>query len=51
MEETLTVHRLGVGWLLRHTLASTNPTESCLSTVERVAGNVKRWRASDHALP
>jgi putative transposase len=35
MEETLTVHRLGVGWLLRRTLSSTNPIESCLSTVER----------------
>ncbi|MGH9782135.1 MAG: IS256 family transposase [Candidatus Acidiferrales bacterium] len=50
LEETLTVHRLGVGALLRKTLASTNPIESCLSTVERVAHNVKRWRAGDHAL-
>lgn len=50
LEETLTVHRLGVGGLLRQTLASTNPIESCLSTVERVARNVKRWRAGDHAL-
>jgi putative transposase len=50
LEETLTVHRLGVGTLLRRTLASTNPIESCLSTVGRVARNVKRWRAGDHAL-
>lgn len=50
LEETLTVHRLGVGMLLRQTLASSNPIESCLSTVERVARNVKRWRAGDHAL-
>jgi putative transposase len=50
LEETLTVHRLGVGWLLRRTLASTNPIESCLSTVEKVARNVKRWRAGDHTL-
>jgi putative transposase len=50
LEETLTMHRLGVGTLLRRTLASTNPIESCLSTVERVARNVKRWRAGDHAL-
>jgi putative transposase len=50
LEETLTVHRLNVGTLLRRTLASTNPIESCLSTVERVAHNVKRWRAGDHAL-
>jgi len=50
MEETLTVHRLGVGWLLRRTLASTNPIESCLSTVEKVARNVKRWREGKQAL-
>jgi hypothetical protein len=34
----------------RQTLASSNPIESCLSTVERVARNVKRWRAGDHGL-
>ena len=50
LEETLTVHRLGVGWLLRRTLASTNAIESCLSTVERVARNVKRWREGAQAL-
>jgi transposase-like protein len=50
LEETLTVHRLGVGRLLRPTLASTNPIESCFSIVEKVARNVKRWRAGDHAL-
>jgi putative transposase len=50
LEETLTVHRLGVGRLLRQTLASTNPIESCFSIVEKVARNVKRWRAGDHAL-
>ena len=50
LEETLTVHRLGVGGLLRQTLASSNPIESCFSTVENVARNVKRWRAGDHAL-
>jgi len=50
MEETLTVHRLGVGELLRRSLATTNPIESCLSTVERVARNVKRWRGGDQPL-
>ena len=50
LEETLTVHRLQVGALLRRTLASTNPIESCLSTVERVAHNVKRWRGGDQPL-
>ena len=44
LEETLTVHRLGVGAVLRRKLATTNPIESCLSTVQRVARNVKRWR-------
>ncbi len=39
LEETLTVHRLGVGTLLRQTLASTNPIESLI--VEKVARNVK----------
>ncbi len=50
LEETLTVHRLGVGALLRRTLATTNPIESCLSTVERVARNVKRWRGGNQPL-
>jgi putative transposase len=50
MEETLTVHRLGIGELLRRSLATTNPIESCLSTVERVARNVKRWRGGDQPL-
>lgn len=50
LEETLTVHRLGVGWLLRRSLATTNPIESCLSTVEQVARNVKRWRGGDQPL-
>lgn len=50
LEETLTMHRLGVGDLLRRSLTNTNPIESCLSTVERVARNVKRWHAGDQAL-
>jgi putative transposase len=50
LEETLTVHRLSVGELLRRSLANTNPIESCLSTVERVARNVKLWHAGDQAL-
>jgi putative transposase len=48
MEETLTRHRLGVGPLLRRSLASTNIIESCLSTVRHVASNVKRWQGGDH---
>jgi transposase-like protein len=50
LEETLTVHRLGVGVVLRRKLATTNPIESCLSTVQRVARKVKRWREGNHPL-
>ena len=50
LEETLTVHRLGVGAVLRRKLASTNAIESCLSTVQRVARNVKRWREGNQPL-
>lgn len=48
MEETLTLHRLGVSTLLRRSLATTNIIESCLSTVRHVARNVKRWQGGDH---
>jgi putative transposase len=50
LEETLTVHRLGIGAVLRRKLATTNPIESCLSTVQRVARNVKRWREGNQPL-
>ena len=48
MEETLTLHRLGVGPLLRRTLSTTNAIESCLSTVRHVTRNVRRWQGGDH---
>jgi transposase-like protein len=44
MEETLTVHKLGVPDQLRRTLACTNVIESAFSIVETVCRNVKRWR-------
>jgi transposase-like protein len=47
MEETLTVTRLGVRGRLKRTLASTNPCESMIDTVRRVARNVKRWQNGD----
>ena len=50
LEETLTVHRLGIGAVLRRKLATTNAIESCLSTVQRVARNVKRWREGNQPL-
>jgi len=48
MEETLTLHRLGVSPLLRRSLSTTNLIESCLSTVRHVARNVKRWQGGNH---
>lgn len=45
-----TLAGLGVGELLRRSLATTNLIESCLSTVERVAHKVKRWHGGDQAL-
>jgi transposase-like protein len=49
-EETLTLHRLGVGPLLRRSLSTTNIIESCLSTVDHVSRNVKRWQGGDHRV-
>ena len=50
MEETLTVHRLGLPDILRRTLSSTNFIESTLSITRDVTGNVKRWRRGDQRL-
>jgi putative transposase len=50
IEETLTVTRLGVRGRLKRTLASTNPCESMIETVRRVARNVKRWQSGDMCL-
>ena len=50
MQETLTVTRLGVRGRLKRTLASTNPCESMIETVRRVARNVKRWQNGDVCL-
>lgn len=47
MEETLTIHKLGVPDQLRRTLACTNVIESAFSIVETVCRNVKRWRDGD----
>jgi putative transposase len=38
------------GELLRRSLSSTNAIESCLSTVQRVARNVKRWQEGNQVL-
>ena len=44
LEETLTVTRLGVRGCLKRTLVSTNPCESMIECVRRIARNVKRWQ-------
>jgi len=47
LDETLTVHTLGVEGLLRKTLQTTNPIESCFSISRMITGRVKRWRGDD----
>ncbi len=49
LEETLTVHKLGIAGLLRKTLSTTNPIESCFSVTRTITGRVKRWRGGDMA--
>lgn len=47
LEETLTLHRLGVPEALRRSLCSTNLLESGLSMVSDFTGRVKRWRGGE----
>ena len=47
LEETLTIHKLGVAGLLIKTLSTTNPIESCFSVTRTITGRVKRWRGDD----
>ena len=49
MEETLTLHRLGVPAALRVSLSSTNPMESPFATVRERTCRVRRWRGADQA--
>lgn len=41
------MHRLGVTGLLRKTLSTTNPVESCFSVTRTITGRVKRWNGGD----
>jgi hypothetical protein len=50
LEETLTVHRLGIGAVLRRQLATTNPIEIVFVDGARLARNVKRWREGNQPL-
>ena len=47
LEETLTIHKLGIEGLLRKTLSTTNPIEACFSVTRTITGRVKRWRGND----
>ena len=49
LEETLTLHRLGIPGLLRTSLSSTNLVESALSAFEAKGHRVKRWRSGQQA--
>lgn len=44
LEETLTLHRLGISGVLNRTLRSTNPIENLNGSVAEYTRNVKRWR-------
>ena len=44
LEETLTLHHLGVPEVLRKSLQSTNIAESAIAVVRQTHRNVKRWR-------
>ncbi len=47
LEETLTLHRLGVADRLGRSLMTTNGLESILALVEQRVGKVDRWTTSD----
>lgn len=50
LEETVTVHRLGLTGALRRTLLTTNPIESAIEIVKHHARRVRRWNGSDMVL-
>ena len=50
LEETLTVHRLGITGALRRTLQTTNPLESIFGQVRERTKRVKRWRHGAMAM-
>lgn len=50
LEETLTLHRLGVSPSLRRSLRSTNLIESCFSMTKKFTRNVKNWKNGNMVL-
>ncbi len=47
LEETLTLHKLEITGLLRKSLSTTSPIESCFSVTRTITGRVKRWSGGD----
>ncbi len=41
------MHKIVITGLLRKTISTTNPIESCFSVTRAVTGRVKRWRGGD----
>lgn len=50
LEETLTMHRLGLPDILRKTLSNTNFVESPFSVTRDIIRDVKRWRRGNQRL-
>lgn len=50
LEETLTLHRLGINAALRASFSSTNLIESCFARTEAWTRRVKRWRGAKMVL-
>lgn len=50
LDETITVHKLGVPEVLRRSLRSTNAIESCFSMTRKFCRNVKNWKNADMAM-
>lgn len=50
LEETLTLHRLGINEALRASLSSTNLIESCFARAEAWTRRVKRWHGAKMVL-
>ena len=50
LDETLTLHQLGIDGQLWRTLSSTNPIESMIEIVRATSRNVKRWQSGDICL-
>lgn len=50
LEETLTLHTLGLSTELRKSLSTTNPIESAMSQLGQYADKVDQWHNSDQIL-